>query len=348
MSLGEVINLYRDKELVIDPVFQRLFRWDDGRKTRFIESVILGIPIPPIFVYQDKDGIWELVDGLQRISTILQLTGDLEGERAAELGDLILNGTRFLPSLNGMRWKESADGANDGLGQALQIEIKRSRIRVEILKAESDVSAKFELFQRLNTGGAKLSEQEVRNSMAVSLNRPFYDWMMAQSQNEDFKTSTAQTQIALDSQEGAELALRFIAFRNIPYQSGLDVHEYLDDALIALASNPDFDLESEGEAFSRTFKILNEAMGPSAFKKWDGAAFKGMFLMSVYEVMSTGVSHNLDAIEAMSINERNSFVKDKARGLWANEAFTQNSGAGVRGTTRLTKLLPIAAELLKP
>ena len=175
MSIGEVINLYREKELLIDPVFQRLFRWDDARKTRFIESVILGIPIPPIFVYQDKNGIWELVDGLQRVSTLLQLTGDLEGERAEDLGKLVLNGTRFLPSLDGMQWNKSGPDADDGLGTALQIEIKRSRIRVEILKAESDESAKFELFQRLNTGGAKLSEQEVRNSMAVSLNRPFYD-----------------------------------------------------------------------------------------------------------------------------------------------------------------------------
>ena len=99
MSLGEVINIYKDKELQIDPVFQRLFRWDDERKTRFIESIILGIPFPPIFVYQSDSGVWELIDGLQRLSTILQLTGDLRGERAKSLGTLVLNGTRFLPSV---------------------------------------------------------------------------------------------------------------------------------------------------------------------------------------------------------------------------------------------------------
>jgi hypothetical protein len=100
MSLGELINLYRDNELKIDPVFQRLFRWDDERKTRFVESILLGIPFPPIFVYQDENGVWELIDGLQRLSTIFQLTGDLKGERAAELGLLVLNGTQFLPSLS--------------------------------------------------------------------------------------------------------------------------------------------------------------------------------------------------------------------------------------------------------
>jgi hypothetical protein len=64
MSVGELINLYRDGELKIDPAFQRLFRWDSTRKTRFIESILLGLPLPPIFVYQRKDGVWELIDGV--------------------------------------------------------------------------------------------------------------------------------------------------------------------------------------------------------------------------------------------------------------------------------------------
>jgi hypothetical protein len=69
----------------------------------------------------------ELIDGLQRLSTVFQLTGDLKGERAEEIGPLILNGTQFLPSLNGKRWAESPEGADDGIGQVLQIEIKRAR-----------------------------------------------------------------------------------------------------------------------------------------------------------------------------------------------------------------------------
>ena len=62
MSLGEVINLYNNGVLKINPNFQRLFRWDITRKTRFIESLLLSIPIPPIFVFQDEDGNWELIE----------------------------------------------------------------------------------------------------------------------------------------------------------------------------------------------------------------------------------------------------------------------------------------------
>jgi len=69
MSFGELINIYSDKELFISPEYQRAFRWSDYQRTRFIESVLLGIPIPPIFVAEDDNGKWEVVDGLQRIST---------------------------------------------------------------------------------------------------------------------------------------------------------------------------------------------------------------------------------------------------------------------------------------
>ena len=348
MSIGEIINLYKNEELVIDPVFQRLYRWDDERKTRFIESLILGIPIPPLFVYQDENGIWELIDGLQRLSTVLQLTGDLKGERADELGVLILNGTRFIPSLNGMRWKESAKDSGDGLSQSLQLEIKRARIRVEILKSDSDVSAKFELFQRLNTGGVSLSEQEVRNSIAVALNRDFYDWLIEQSKNEAFIVTTGQTESALESQAGVELALRFFAFRYVPYTPGMDVHEYLDDALMKMATDKNFDMKVEGTVFANTFKFLFDALGPAAFKRWNGNVFSGKFLMSVFEVMSIGVSHNIDALEQLAPQQRNDFLQQAARDLWSNQMFNQNSGAGVRGTTRLSRLLPIAADLLKP
>ena len=348
MSFGQLINLYRNDELKIDPVFQRLFRWRDERKTRFVESILLGIPSPPIFVYQDGNGVWELIDGLQRLSTVFQLTGELKGDRAAELGPLILNGTEFLPSLDGKRWAESAEGVEDGIGQVLQIAIKRARVRVEILKSESDVTAKFELFQRLNTGGVALTEQEVRNSIAVSINRTFYDWLIARADEADFKKTTDQTEAALESQAGVELALRFFAFRSVPYRSGLDVHEYLDKALLHLAANADYDMAKEACVFGKTFRFLNNALGDKAFKRWNGQAFSGKFLMSVFEVLATGVSHNVDALGQMEDQARCDFLVSTARTLWANPVFNANSGAGVRGTTRLSILLPLAAELLNP
>lgn len=77
ISFGELINLYKNKELIIRPEYQRLFRWSHKQRTALIESILLSIPIPPIFVAEDKNGVWELVDGLQRVSTFISFFGDL-------------------------------------------------------------------------------------------------------------------------------------------------------------------------------------------------------------------------------------------------------------------------------
>lgn len=348
MSVGEIINLYRENELKIDPAFQRLFRWDETRKTRFIESLLLGIPIPPIFVFQDENGVWELIDGLQRLSTVFQFLGILKGERAEELGILILEGTKFLPSLAGKMWEESKPGADDGIGSAQQLQIKRARVRVEILKMESEAQAKYELFQRLNTGGAGLTEQEVRNCVAVMVNKDFFDLLIRISSRQEFEVTTAQTDVAIESQAGVELALRLLAFRNVPYDKRLDVHEYLDEALLAMASNQNFDSASEEEIVNKTFEFLDAALGGSAFKRWDGTDFKGKFLISVFEVLAFGVSKNIKELDTMNADARVAFISQKAKDLWNNEIFKANSGGGTRGTTRLVNLLPMAEEFLKP
>jgi len=75
ISYGELSNLYANEELIIRPEFQRLFRWSSTQKTRFIESILLGFPTPTIFVAEDATGVWELVDGLQRVSTVLEFMG---------------------------------------------------------------------------------------------------------------------------------------------------------------------------------------------------------------------------------------------------------------------------------
>lgn len=353
MSVGEVMNLYRDFELKIDPIFQRLFRWDDIRKSRFIESLLLGIPIPPIFVYQNTDGVWELIDGLQRLSTILEFAGQLRAsDDNDEESDTVeyweaseLVGTKLLPSLEGKRWALSA--RENSIGKLSQIAIKRARIRVEILKAESDPNAKFELFTRLNTGGEPLSEQEVRNCVAVMLNKALFKWLMDRSTYEPFVTTVAQTDKAIDKQSAVELVLRFVAFRHVKYDGRMDVHEYLDHALIELAdAKVEIDWDEEKRHFERVFERLNLAMGERTFKRWDGSDFKGKFLMSLFETIGYGTSVNIDSIEAEF--DPDGFIRSRARDIWSDDTFIRNSGAGIRGTTRLSKLLDFAKDFFAP
>lgn len=347
MSIGELINLYRDKEIQIDPEFQRLFRWNLTRKTRFIESILLGLPLPPIFVYQSKIGVWELIDGLQRVSTILEFVGMLQEADGTLHTATELEGTRFLPSLANKRWTASSDDAGDGIGTAQQLQIKRARMRVEILKQESDPQAKYELFQRLNTGGETLSEQEVRNCVGIMLDREFQTWLVKCADLSVFRTAICQTETAIEKQAHIELALRFFAFRYVPYTQGLDVHEYLDDALVRLIKLPTFDRDAEFAVFERTFELLTSALGETAFKRWNGTEFGGKFLQSVFEVVALGTSIHIGAIEALG-TAKEQWVIDRCKALWTDQTFSQYSGAGIRGTTRLAKLLPLASNFFQP
>jgi Protein of unknown function DUF262 len=345
MSLGEIMSLYSSKELIINPQYQRYFRWDISQKTKFIESILLGIPLPAIFVFQSEQGVWELVDGLQRISTILEFTGLLRKEDSDALyPPSILEGTKMLPSLARSSW--NGEG-HRGLPKPLQLDFKRARMRVEILKRESDPQSKYELFQRLNTGGSTLTEQEIRNCVMVMIDPTFATWVNSLTEYPAFRNSIAITDNAERRQKASELVLRFIVYRHRPYEGGLDVHEYLDDGLIHIASDSQFNRATEAKAFKDTFGLIFNALGDDAFRRYDGSKFSGMFLISAFEAITIGVSQNLDRLKSLAKPKRSAFVRDKVKALWKDSTFRKNSGAGVRGTTRLSNLLPLAESFFR-
>ncbi|MDH5561419.1 MAG: DUF262 domain-containing protein [Deltaproteobacteria bacterium] len=344
MSIGELINLYRDGDIIISPAYQRLFRWEEWQQTSFIESLLIEIPTPPIFVHQDDSGTWEIIDGLQRTSTILKFTGHLKDADGQLLPATVLQGTKLAPSLNNKRW--DAEDDSTGLGEDLKRSLKRTRIRVEILKPGSGPKAKYELFQRLNTGGSPLSEQEVRNCVARMINPEFQDWLENCRIQDVFTSSMKLSDRSKSYQTDTELLIRFFAFRNIPYQSSLDVHEYLDNALIEMASNSQFPYENEYDTFLQTFSFISSALGVNAFQKWNGTKFYGKFLLSAYEIITHCISFNIDKLSAMQESDRGLLIRDKVIELWNNPDFTKNSGMGISGKARLSKLLPIAKKLI--
>ena len=113
MSLGEIVSMYEAEEVIIHPEFQRLFRWTPGQKSKLVESLLLGIPLPSIFVFEKEDGKWELIDGLQRLSTILEFMGLLKTPEGATRSPSILEATKYLPSLHNVVWSpsENIEGA---------------------------------------------------------------------------------------------------------------------------------------------------------------------------------------------------------------------------------------------
>lgn len=347
ISIGEWISMYERQELDIHPEFQRFYRWSHTQKTGLIESILLGIPLPPIFVSQRADGVWDVVDGLQRLSTIFQFVGILKDEDDNEVEPLVLDGTKYLPALKDIRW-EDQDNPENSLSKDLQLVLKRSKIAASIVLKESDETAKYDLFQRLNTGGSELSPQEVRNCLLVMINRSFFDWLKTLSVNENFVSTTALSDRPLEEAYDVELALRFLVLSQIStleIKSVGDVGVFLTDKMTEIAQSKKYRKPPIKALFEQTFSILDEVLGDDAFKRYSvkKGRHEGGFLLSLYEVVGLGVAFNIAAGTLCAKSK----IAERARSLWSKSDFTDWATAGVTATRRLPRLIPLGRQLFK-
>jgi uncharacterized protein with ParB-like and HNH nuclease domain len=344
VSIGEWMSIYEKKELDIHPEFQRFFRWSPKQKSRLIESIFLGIPIPQVFVAQRPDGVWDVVDGLQRLSTLFQFAGILRDESGQLLPPLTLEATKYLPSLHNKRWEDDSK-PDEALTSAQRLLIKRSKIDVSIILKESDETSKYELFQRLNTGGSQLSDQELRNSIVVMLNNELYKWLKRLSTNEDFRECVALSDRAGDEQYDMELVLRFLVFRTMP-PSGLvnlgDLGDFLTDKAAELAKDKAFDRREEEKAFLATFQLLKQTLGDDSFRRYDKVRkrFVGGFSVSAFEAIALGVGYNYKKLLGTP-----AAIAEKAKSIWSDPIFYNNSGSGVRASSRVPKIVPYGRKL---
>jgi hypothetical protein len=347
MSIGEWISLYEKEEIDIHPEFQRFFRWTDNQKTRLIESILLGIPIPPVFVSQREDGVWDVVDGLQRLSSIYQFAGILKDENNELIDPLILSATKYLPSLEGMKWNDPYDSDNS-LTTAQRLFIKRAKIDVTMIQKESDQIAKYELFQRLNTGGSLATAQEVRNCIMVMYNKEMFYWVRDLSQLETFKECVALTDKALEEQYDLELVLRFILFRTLDEEDlkkVKDVGVFLTDKMVEIAQAKKFDFNKEKEAFTTTFNLLHASTGNNSFRKFEASKnrFTGGFLVSPYETVALGVGYNYQALTQNPVD-----IEARVKSVWSNDVFGAWSGSGITAARRIPRIIPLGRQIFKP
>ncbi len=294
LSFNELLDMYRNSELQINPEYQRLFRWSGGKQSRFIESLILEMPIPPIFVIEEENGKYELIDGLQRISSYIHFRGFLSAPHLdIKEGDkLVLSECDIIQELNGL--------TVDELPEAMVIRLKRMFIRVEVIRRESDRRLRYHMFKRLNTGGETLSEQEIRNCTIRLLDEKFNSFIIELSRNEDFQQCiefvSEQQRLQLFDQE---LVLRFFTFKNKGAEYVHDVGDFMTDYMeqVSDGSIP-FDYERERAVFERTFAILARTLGEYSFG-WLGKGGSPVARFSAYhyEAFTLGVQPILDRVD---------------------------------------------------
>ncbi len=336
MSIGEVMSLYRDEDIEVHPEFQRIFRWTDSQKSRLIESLLLGIPVPPIFVSQREDGVWDVIDGVQRLSTIFEFVGIYRDYKDATLEPLTLVSTEYLPDLDGFRW-EVPGVQNKVFTDSLRRAVKRARLEFRIVQKESDANAKYDLFQRLNSG-TDLSPQEARNCLLVMLNARMFEAVLDMSTLGVFENVVPLSERKENEAFRQELVLRFFcqnAFQGGPSDLPADLGEYLTTWTRRAAEL--FETEDDlidPELFNRVFSLLNETVGEDAFRRFDGSRHLGSFSISAFEFISSGIAANIDFWE-----DQGDKLAKKIQNIWTYSQFRNNSGVGVSARRRFPRLV---------
>lgn len=248
MTVRQLVDMVAGGEIDVAPDYQRRFVWDDARESELVESIYLGIPVPSLYMAANRDGSWEVVDGVQRLSTLIHFCGDKQ-VRSRILRDdpLRLDDLTKLTTFNGMTFEE--------LPKSVQLGFTLRPVRVTTLNDKSDFSVRYDLFERLNTGGVKLHAQEIRNCVMRGNFRELL---------RDFCSKTAfRTVVRLPGNEQQEAmyeecVLRFFAYLEKYEEFEHSVVDFLNDYMIshALAGPQGVSIES----FVSTFEWLRSKL----------------------------------------------------------------------------------------
>ena len=235
-SIEQVNQMINDGDIDLSPDFQRGFVWTDiTRKSRLIVSLLLRIPIPVFYFSQDEQGLFQVVDGVQRLTVI-----NLFMNNKFKLKNL-----EYLKECND-RWYQKENAESDNLDSMYRRRIQQTQIYVNVIDPQTPGKVKYDIFKRINTGGKALTNQEIRNCLANPKTRELLHEL---SKSDNFIQATRGS-IRPTRMADEELILRFIAFylidsgnsNTIEYKGGMDS---LLDETVELLNNSNMELIKE-------------------------------------------------------------------------------------------------------
>lgn len=220
ITVRQLFDMISENQIELQPEYQRHFIWDDVRQSQLIESIFLGIPVPNLFMATNPDSTWEVIDGLQRLTTVVNFLGDQELIRRTNLKGrkLRLNGLEKVSSMNGYFFED--------LPRSVQLTFLTRPVRVTVLNDKSDLTVRYDLFERLNTGGVVLHPQEIRNCVYLG---EFKDFIVECSRNTNFNSCVKMTENAERTGSKEELVLKYFAYFEDRQLFVHSVKEFLND-----------------------------------------------------------------------------------------------------------------------
>ncbi len=252
VTLGELVRMAEARELIRAPVFQRKFRWKTEDESYLVESLLLGLPVPTVYVAANPNGTWEVVDGLQRISTLLHFMAGKD-EVLRDLGidePLRLTGLSKLSRFNGYTHEE--------LPTSLRLYFAKRALRITSLSDKSNPDIRFEVFERLNKGGVVLTPQEVR---ACVHRGEFAELLRELAEHPSFKQLVKLQKSHQNDGTREELVLKFFAYLENGKEYDGKVKDFLNNYMTDAASS--FDIKSGRTLFQQTAdELLRIIKGP--------------------------------------------------------------------------------------
>jgi uncharacterized protein with ParB-like and HNH nuclease domain len=319
------------------PEYQRYFRWTLEQKSKLIESVLIGLPLPSFFMAQDSEGRWEVVDGMQRLSTIFDFMGVLKDkqQRNYERFEKLADDLFYLNDFARKRWND--------FSKRIQLDFKRTKIQLTILMRETNLDAKFELFQRLNSGGTSISGQELRNAILAGDNPEMLKWFEDLANNDCFTKVISLAEGAQLTRYDMELVLRFMVFLS-KYKSELNkfnsVDVFLTHELRKFIKDKQFDYNGKRQLFERTFKKIHDVSGDGALR-YKTSPGTGKFSIARFEAVALGIAQNIDNLPGDII------LKEKIDSIGNNSDYKNASAPGTNVKSRTPTLLELGKSYFK-
>jgi len=304
VALDTVLRRIRNSTIKLAPSFQRNYVWDDQRKSLLIESMMLRIPLPMFYVSEDKDGVWEVVDGLQRLTTIRDfiLGQDADGKGFA------LKGLEF--------WGELFDGKMFfDVEKKMNVpriinNIMEAELSFTIINPDTPEKVKRNIFKRINTGGMRLSAQEIRHALyqgeATDLLKSLVD-------SREYKTVIGET-VKDNRMAGRELIIRYLSFNLRGWRSFKgDMDSYLSDTMrwinedITLDKVKPYDRARIAATFEMALSRSKKIFGDHAFRRSRGAARRTPVNKPLFEIWMYCFSRISDDFFAAILSRKKEF-----------------------------------------
>lgn len=268
-NLSTLRDLATDNTIDMKPHFQRRYRWDDAKKSKLIESLLLNVPIPPIYLNEDKYGKYSIIDGKQRVSAIQNFLND----------DLSLSGLKIFSDLNGKSFS--------GLPSTIQTILKtRPTLRAIIVLRQSDSAIKYEVFQRLNTGGVPLNPQEIRNNIfSGPLNTKINQLGESLEFHKALGVTRKDTSKVYQEMRDSELVLRFMTFCDTWETFSGGVRTQMDAFMETNKSMKKDKVDALAGKFTSALANVVTVFGEVSFQRWqpEKAAWRNQVLASLYD-----------------------------------------------------------------